>query len=74
MAETKLTSGKGDMAQRLNDRLKNSGCDTADIVHKAGDGARRTYHNIHSRGQGGADARLNINPTADPQKQTRTTR
>ena len=74
MAEVKLTSGKGEMAQRLNDRLRNSGCDTADVVVKHGDGARRTYHNIHSKGQGGADARLNINATADPQKQTRTTR
>ena len=72
MAETKL-KGKS-MEARLNDRLLNSGCDTAVIVHKAGDGARRTFTNIHQRGQGGADARLNLSSPADQQKQGKVTR
>jgi hypothetical protein len=48
MAEVKLTSGKGDMKQRLADRLKNSGGDLpSDVTTKHGDGARRTFHNLH---------------------------
>jgi hypothetical protein len=35
------------MAERVNKRLQNSGGDRADVVVKNGDGARRTYHNIH---------------------------
>jgi len=38
------------MTERLNDRLKNSGDPSADIVHKAGDGARRTFTNLHPFG------------------------
>lgn len=53
-------SGKS-TEQRLNDRLKNSGCDGADISVKHGDGARRTYHNIYQKGQG-AHRALDMNP------------
>jgi hypothetical protein len=35
------------MADRVNKRLQNSGGDRADVTVKNGDGARRTYHNIH---------------------------
>jgi len=36
---------------RINNRLRNSGCDYADVTVKNGDGARRTFHNIfHSAG------------------------
>jgi hypothetical protein len=48
MAEHHLT-GKS-MSERLNDRLKNSGDPSADTVHKAGDGARRTFTNLHPFG------------------------
>jgi hypothetical protein len=53
--EVKLTSGRGDMQKRLNDRLRNSG-DGAnpDLTVKHGEGARRTYSNLHhSASQGG---------------------
>ena len=40
-------SGKS-AAQRIADRLKNSGGDLpVDVKVKHGDGDRRTYHNIH---------------------------
>jgi hypothetical protein len=42
------------MTERLNSRLKNSGDKSADIVHKAGEGARRTFTNIHPFGFHGA--------------------
>lgn len=35
------------MAERINRRLQNSGGDHADVVVKNGEGARRTFHNIH---------------------------
>jgi hypothetical protein len=36
------------MAERLDKRLRNSGDHSnADVVVKHGDGARRTFHNIH---------------------------
>jgi hypothetical protein len=40
-------SGKS-IAERLNDRLRNSGdASHADVTHKAGDGVRRVFTNIH---------------------------
>jgi hypothetical protein len=37
--------------ERLTDRLRNSGGDLpADVKTKHGEGARRTYHNIHNSG------------------------
>lgn len=46
--------------QRIADRLRNSGGDLpADVRAKHGEGARRTFHNIHhSGGQGGTGNRL----------------
>ena len=35
------------MTDRVNKRLQNSGGDRADVTMKNGDGARRTFHNIH---------------------------
>jgi hypothetical protein len=35
------------MAERINKRLQNSGGDRADVTVKNGDGARRTYTNLH---------------------------
>ncbi len=59
MAETKL-SGKP-MEQRIADRLRNSGdTSNADIITKHGEGARRTFHNLHMRGQGGAARRVDL--------------
>ena len=52
MTETKLRSDQpSSMAERISNRLKNSG-DTAnaDVVPKTGDSARRTFHNIHNPG------------------------
>ena len=46
------------MAERINKRLRNSGGEEADSITKTGDGARRTFHNIHNPGsarQHGAD-------------------
>jgi hypothetical protein len=49
MPEIKLTGPS--MEQRLADRLKNSGGDLpADVRAKHGEGARRTFHNIHHAG------------------------
>jgi len=46
------------MEQRIRDRLRNSGdTERADIVTKSGDGARRTYHNIHHAGGKGGHLR-----------------
>jgi hypothetical protein len=58
MPEIKLTGPS--MEQRLADRLKNSGGDLpADVRAKHGEGARRTFHNVHHSGtQGGAGNRL----------------
>jgi hypothetical protein len=58
MVEVKLT-GKP-IAERLADRLKNSGGDLpADVRAKHGEGARRTFHNIHHTGSmGGTGNRL----------------
>jgi len=63
MAEVKHT-GKS-MEARLRDRERNSGdTSTADHVFKPSQGAR--YHNIHTRGQGGGERRVNVNDsTAD---------
>ena len=46
--ENRLT-GKS-MEQRLADRLKNSGDPRADVTTKHGEGARRTFHNLHFAG------------------------
>jgi hypothetical protein len=35
---------------RINNRLRNSGGEEADHIVKTGDGARRTFHNIHNPG------------------------
>ena len=46
------------MAERIQKRLRNSGGEEADTITKTGDGARRTFHNIHNPGsarQHGAD-------------------
>ena len=52
----KLTSTEGEMKQRLDKRLRNSGEGAgANATVKHGEGARRMYHNIHnSPSQGGA--------------------
>jgi hypothetical protein len=39
---------------RIQNRLRNSGCDTADHVVQKGDGPTRTFTNIHEKGQGGS--------------------
>ena len=59
MSEVKL-SGKP-IEQRIADRLRNSGCDTADhsVVH--GEGPTRTWTNVHVKGQGGAARRVDLN-------------
>jgi len=62
MAEVHL-KGKS-MEQRLRDRERNSGdTSTADVVLKPSQGAR--FHNIHSRGQGGGDRRVDVNDSTD---------
>jgi hypothetical protein len=62
MAEVHL-KGKS-MEQRLRDRERNSGdTSTADHVFKPTQGAR--YHNIHTRGQGGGDRRVDVNDGGD---------
>jgi hypothetical protein len=38
------------MAERIQKRLRNSGGEEADSITKSGDGARRTFHNIHNPG------------------------
>jgi hypothetical protein len=46
--DIKLTSDKGSMQERLNARLQNSGSGARpDVTVKHGEGARRTFHNIH---------------------------
>jgi hypothetical protein len=46
------------MDERIRRRERNSGGEEADSITKTGDGARRTFHNIHNPGsarQHGAD-------------------
>jgi len=58
MAEVHL-KGKS-MEERLRDRERNSGdTSTADHVFKPSQGAR--FHNIHTKGQGGGDRRVDVN-------------
>jgi len=58
MAEVHL-KGKS-MEARLRDRERNSGdTSTADVVLKPSQGAR--FHNIHTKGQGGGDRRVDVN-------------
>jgi len=38
------------MAERIHRRERNSGGEEADTIVKTGDGARRTFHNIHNPG------------------------
>jgi hypothetical protein len=48
MTEVKLTSGKGDMAQRVSDRLKSSGAGAnPDVMVKTGNSPTRTITHIH---------------------------
>jgi hypothetical protein len=47
VTEIKLNPQHGSMAQRIDKRERNSGSPDADIIHKQGDGARRTFTNIH---------------------------
>ena len=56
MPKIKLTSTEGDMKQRLDKRLRNSGEGAgANVTVKHGEGARRTFHNVHmSPSQGGS--------------------
>ena len=73
MAEVKYNKSHpagGTPEQRLRGRERNSGCDTADVTVVPSQGAR--FHNIHFRGQPPADARLNLNQTQDPQRQSKT--
>jgi hypothetical protein len=50
----KLTSGKGTMAQRIADRLKNSGAGSgAEQTIQTGNSPQRVYHNLHCSGQRG---------------------
>jgi hypothetical protein len=69
MAETKLTSGKGSMEQRIANRLRNSGCDSADVKTQTGTGPTRVWHNIHQRGQGPVSRRVDINAGGKPDEQ-----
>jgi hypothetical protein len=51
MVETKLRHDQpSSMAERISRRLRNSGHPSADVVTKTGDGARRTFHNLHFSG------------------------
>ncbi len=45
---------------RVASRLKPSTCDTADHTSVHGSGPTRTVTSIHSRGQGGAPRRVNL--------------
>jgi len=60
MAQVKLTSDRGSMEKRIADRLRNSGCDTADTTVQKGDGPTRTFHNLHVKGQGAAPRRVKV--------------
>ena len=51
MVEHRLTGPS--MAERIAKRERNSGDPSAEHVVKQGDGARRTFHNIHEVGQHG---------------------
>jgi hypothetical protein len=65
MVEVKY-SGKGP-AERLADRLKNSGGDLpADVRVKHGDGARRVFHNVHHSGNQGGANRLGVSGRLRP--------
>jgi hypothetical protein len=50
---------------RLANRYRNSGDKTADHVIKHGSSPSRTYENIHERGQGGGDRRVDVNEGGD---------
>ena len=63
------------MAERIAKRERNSGDPSAEHVVKQGDGARRTFHNIHDFGQHGdtntnhpTDGRVANNPGAKSQQ------
>jgi hypothetical protein len=48
MADVKLTSDKGYMAKRINDRLRNSGEGAKpDVTVQKGNSPLRTFTNIH---------------------------
>jgi hypothetical protein len=48
MADVKLTSGKGDMAKRISDRLKSSGEGAnPDVMVRKGEGPTRTVTHLH---------------------------
>jgi hypothetical protein len=51
MAEIKYDPRLGGADKRIHDRLKNSGGENCDVTIKTGEGARRTFHNIHRSGQ-----------------------
>jgi hypothetical protein len=65
MAEVKYDKSHhsgGTPEARLANRYRNSGdTKTADHVIKHGSSPSRTYENIHERGQGGGDRRVNVN-------------
>jgi hypothetical protein len=47
-SDIKLTSDKGDMQKRINDRLKNSGAGAnPNVSVQKGEGPTRTHTNIH---------------------------
>jgi hypothetical protein len=51
MVETKLNpSHPSSMAERIHNRERNSGGEEASTIVKTGDGARRTFHNLHPSG------------------------
>jgi hypothetical protein len=65
MAEVKYDRNHhsgGTPEARLANRYRNSGdTKTADHVTKHGSSPSRTYENIHERGQGGGERRVDVN-------------
>jgi hypothetical protein len=45
---------------RIHNRERNSGGEEADVIVKTGDGARRTFHNIHNPGSARQHGKPNV--------------